>query len=284
MKPHSRRFAQHTTFLYLLYNVIRLRDSSLGHSLLTKRADGDRVHQALSNLTAEKLQTLAAHTASSEYASVPSDPDINLLRRAVDAISTHIPQLYGGLKRMTMHIQALFVRDGLPAFWMTLNPSDLKSPLVLQLAGVPIVANFPRRDTAQTMYPVSATQFFYETCNAVFRGLMQVESDKPGILGKVSNYFGVIETNGRGMQHLHALIWLQGNLDFHNLRERVENDPSFAQRLISFIESIIQESLDHNILRSSSILANISSSSRSLHDVTNDSDDDYCQFVFSVHG
>jgi hypothetical protein len=39
------------------------------------------------------------------------------------------------LKRRT-EIKGLIVRDGMPAFWMTINPSDLRHLLVLQLAGV----------------------------------------------------------------------------------------------------------------------------------------------------
>jgi hypothetical protein len=30
--------------------------------------------------------------------------------------------------------------------------------------------------------------------------------DKAGILGDVPNYFGVTESNSRGMLHLHALV------------------------------------------------------------------------------
>jgi len=30
------------------------------------------------------------------------------------------------------------------------------------------------------------------------------------------------------MLHLHCLIWVAGNLDFFNLREKMFNDPEFA--------------------------------------------------------
>lgn len=32
-----------------------------------------------------------------------------------------------------MHIKALMVSDGMPTLWVTLNPSDLRRPLVLSL-------------------------------------------------------------------------------------------------------------------------------------------------------
>jgi hypothetical protein len=32
---------------------------------------------------------------------------------------------------MRAEIRGLLVREGMPAFWMTINPSDLQNPLVL---------------------------------------------------------------------------------------------------------------------------------------------------------
>lgn len=73
-----------------------------------------------------------------------------------------------------------------------------------------------------------------------------INSFKPadtGILGDVSNYFGVVESNGRGMLHLHTLVWLRGNLGFSQLRDRILMDQDFAGRMIRFLESIIVHSL-----------------------------------------
>jgi hypothetical protein len=64
------------------------------------------------------------------------------------------------------------------------------------------------------------------------------------IFGEVSTYFGVVETNGRGMLHLHCLVWLAGNLDFFNLREKMLSDPEFACQMIDYLDSIISECID----------------------------------------
>lgn len=42
--------------------------------------------------------------------------------------------------------------------------------------------------------------------------LLATGSEETGIFGDASNHFGVVETNGRGMLHLHTLIWVRGNL------------------------------------------------------------------------
>ena len=74
-------------------------------------------------------------------------------------------------------------------------------------------------------------------------GLLGSKSTEGGILGDTSNYFGVVESNGRGMLHLHTLVWLQGNLGFTRLRDRILSDKYSAVRMITFLESVIVHSL-----------------------------------------
>lgn len=45
------------------------------------------------------------------------------------------------------------------------------------------------------------------------------------------------------MLHLHALIWVRGNLDFIYLRDRTLADDLFASRMIQYLESIIVHGL-----------------------------------------
>ncbi|KAH7021701.1 hypothetical protein B0J12DRAFT_545000, partial [Macrophomina phaseolina] len=67
-----------------------------------------------------------------------------------------------------------------------------------------------------------------------------------GILGDLSNHFAVVETNGRGMLHLHALAWARGNLGFTTLRNRLLNDDRFAARMVRYLESIIMQGIDES--------------------------------------
>jgi hypothetical protein len=64
------------------------------------------------------------------------------------------------------------------------------------------------------------------------------------VLGDISNHYDVVESNGRGMLHLHALVWAKGNVEFAKIRDRVLNDSSFAARMISFLESTIVENVE----------------------------------------
>jgi Helitron helicase-like domain at N-terminus len=148
-------------------------------------------------------------------------------------------------------IKGLLGRRGMPAFWLTINPSDLRDPIVLILGGIRYSSeSFPAatstaviRKTFAVSNPVAVAQFFHLICTAIFEDLLRSHSDKMGALGQVSNHFGVVETNGRGMLHLHAFIWAAGNLGFPTLREQVLQDENFRANMINFLESIITQSI-----------------------------------------
>jgi hypothetical protein len=103
----------------------------------------------------------------------------------------------------------LYEKAWLPFGLPSTNPSDLQNPLVLILAGVEYSSTtFPAataaiRQAVATSNPVAVAQFFHHTCKTILDNLLATGSGETGILGDVSNYFGVVETNRRGMLHLH---------------------------------------------------------------------------------
>lgn len=64
LNHHSRRFARHGTFLYLLYDVLRICDACLGNSLYAKRRNWDDVKAVILRLTPERLTALAEEAAN----------------------------------------------------------------------------------------------------------------------------------------------------------------------------------------------------------------------------
>ncbi|KAJ5370019.1 uncharacterized protein N7496_006111 [Penicillium cataractarum] len=246
LRHHSRRFARHRTFMYLLYDIIQLRNSCLGNSLLIKRSQWTSVTRDLNSLNIDRLQRAATALATNR---VTTDPLVRRLLKNITAIGVHVPGSFFHKLQMRAELRGLLVREGMPAFWLTINPSDLHNPLVLILAGVQCssslsssVASAVRSVTA-TSDPVSVARFFHYTCKAVLDGLLGSKTTDIGILGDISNYFGVVESNGRGILHLHTLIWVRGNLGFIRLRDRILADTDFANRMISYLESVVIQSL-----------------------------------------
>lgn len=236
--------------MYLLYDVIQLRKSSLGNHFLVKRQNWRSTADDIASLTLGQLQNAVKAAADGQQV---DDPVIKRLQRNIVTIGMRVPGSFAQKLTMRSEIRGIIVRFGMPAFWITINPSDLQNPLVLILAGVEYFGNAPSsanatiRETVATSNPVAVAKFFHHVCDAVFGGLLASNCEYLGILGNVSNHFGVVETNGRGMLHLHALVWLQGNLGFSSLRERLRADPKFASRMIHYLESIISQSIDNTV-------------------------------------
>ncbi len=75
-------------------------------------------------------------------------------------------------------MQALFICLGMAAFWMTINPANLRNPLVLILAGIDVScddlsAEARRiRQVTANMNPVAVAQFFHAICTGVFDALL----------------------------------------------------------------------------------------------------------------
>jgi hypothetical protein len=233
--------------MYLIYDVIQLRLSSFGHTMLVKRQKWKSVSDDMASLTVEQLQDAAKAVSSGQSI---DNPIVRRLLRDITAIGMQVPESFAQKLKMRSQIRGLIVLLGIPAVWLTGNPSDLRNPLVLILAGVQYAlpaADAAIRNAAATSNPVAVAQFFNHICKAIFDGLLQSNTGRVGILGQVSNHFGVVETNGRGMLHLHALVWLTGNLEFNSLRDRLLQDDVYAQRLIRYLESIIVQSINLDV-------------------------------------
>ena len=195
--------------MYLLYDVLQLKQSSLGNTLLVKHKKWSSTKDDIASLTVIQLQDAAKAVANRQFI---QNPIIRRLLRDLTAIGFSVPLSHSQKLMMRSQIRGLIARYGMPAFWLTINPSDLRNPLVLKLAEIECpedilpAANAAIHHAIVTSNLVAVAQFFDHICKGIFNGLLCSQTGKIGILGKVSNHFGVIETNGRGMLHLHTLV------------------------------------------------------------------------------
>jgi Helitron helicase-like domain at N-terminus/PIF1-like helicase len=230
--------------MYLLYDVIQRRKAALGNSMFVKRGDYEHVQAIITSLTRDQLLAAARSLRSTQ---TTADPAIRVLRQAIQTVAAKVPNSFARKQDMRLYIRAFFVEFGPAAFWLTLNPSDMRDPLVIKLAGMTFSSDVFSKSTAALrgkaaiMNPAAIAVFFDKVCTAILEGLIKPVDGEMGILGEVSTYFGVVETNGRGMLHLHALIWLAGNIEFFDLRQKLLGDPDFAQRMTEYLDAIISE-------------------------------------------
>ena len=113
----------------------------------------------------------------------------------------------------------------MPVLWITINLFDLRSILVLIFAGMQYEDNGVNNSAevfarmTAIMSSVAVACFFEATCCGIFEYLLAAGSKDGGLLGPISTYFGTVETNGRGILHLHYLVWLCDTFHISQLRD-----------------------------------------------------------------
>ncbi len=96
------------------------------------------------------------------------------------------------------------------------------------------------------MNPVTVAKFFYIIYDAIFISLFSAGQTKGGFLSLISNYFGTIETNSRGIFHLYCLVWLKSVSYLAILRTQLQSNNEFCQKLLSILEHIKKCSASQN--------------------------------------
>jgi hypothetical protein len=119
---------------------------------------------------------------------------------------------------------------------------------VVKLAGEDIALDDPgvksRLLKLTLKNPSLVAQYFHTIITAFLDCFFKCLSREAGIFGTISSYFGVVELTTRMMLHLHGFAWLSGNFGAANLSQRLVSDSQFRDCLITYIQTIIQETVD----------------------------------------
>jgi hypothetical protein len=83
--------------------------------------------------------------------------------------------------------------------------------------------------------------FFHREISMFFRHYVKVGEDS--VFGRISQYFGAVETNERGALHLHGLLWLRGNMCLSAFWKDVEDGISDTcqDRVLQYVDSVFTE-------------------------------------------
>lgn len=141
-------------------------------------------------------------------------------------------------------IRALMKKYSTPALFITINPADLYHPLLGVLGGKKVeewrAMDRHERAVFVARHPGPAAQFFDVMMKAFLDIIIRHGKEGGGLFGESETYYGMVEAQGRGTLHCHMLIWIKGNPNPQELRNRMADEPGFRLEMFDWIESVIQ--------------------------------------------
>ena len=133
MRHHNRRATRYHVLPYVLYDMILLRQSSLGNHIQSRN---DYWKHGQVNIMSLSFTTLREATTKMAKGETCKDPVINRLLHNLWLISSYNPESFGR-KLVNCHILiGHVIQFSALAFWFTLNPADLNNPVILRITGV----------------------------------------------------------------------------------------------------------------------------------------------------
>ncbi|OCH87122.1 hypothetical protein OBBRIDRAFT_837649 [Obba rivulosa] len=246
LRYYDGHFRKHETYAFAAFGISQRRQALASARVQMKRKNFEADAQVLSTITLEKLQ----QAAKEEEANIStSDPAIQLLRQHIHAIAGRVQGSDQGRYQLRSQIWATSIAMNPPSLWITINPSDLHDPIAQIFAGEQIdldafskTVGPDKEQRARNIAadPYAAAHFFHYMIRTLLTTIFGVEmtsfrvKSHQGVFGRVSAYFGTVESQARGSLHLHMLVWLRGAPTSQEMHELLQQD-AFRERVKAFI-------------------------------------------------
>jgi hypothetical protein len=242
----DRRFEEHYSFIFVVFNILQRRTACFHAHLMTSRPYFQQSAQLLESLSSADIATALVNISKGTYANI-ADQRINTLMKHIRVVGGHAMGSSHSRSALRTKIHSLCFNVGLPSLFVTINPADIHSPVALYFAGVDLDldkilpealgTSYERAKTIAT-HPVATAKFFNCLIKSILKSLVL-----GGVLGPTKAYFGTVESQGRGSLHLHLLIWLNHDFTPTQLKQQIQNE-DFRQKLLKYLEDIVKEDLD----------------------------------------
>lgn len=276
LQRHGGLFATHPAFPFLIYNMlVRSENRRISYIRMQKRSFA-RVEQILRALTASEIEA-----AEGEYRQTrtTTNEDVSFLLRELSAFGHG--QHMSNEERLghRRKINSLSLLLGMKTIWFTLNPNDLTNEVNMKLTAYRAVSGELARQRVDQFRkhigrvqhvvrdPVSSAKFFDREIRLFFQHCVRVGG--PSIFGKVSGYYGCVETNERGAEHLHGFLWLDANVEMPTVLDDMQDDGAYAEQVCRYLDTLVSECCDE---RGAKRYRRWDSVFRDISDIVNDAD------------
>ena len=221
MLQSHRLYARHEVFMFVIFNILQRRKICLGAKLYTRKSSLLEVRGLLQKLDYKEVHNRLSVDIACGSKHFFTDPLLNQLMQATSIANGMVR----GSREYVMHkrseIKGLYISNGAPTFFITVNPDDSRHPLMISMwcealglrIDVPMRHNYikyhQKRMKILSEDPVLQAQFFDTVLRAVIDVVLGFDkTPKVGIFGEVSAHYAVIESQGKGMLHAHGLVWI----------------------------------------------------------------------------
>lgn len=243
---HDRRFRRHETFPFVSFGIVQRRQALASARIQMNQQQFEKEARILATITAKKLQK----ACEEEEKGLPiSDPVVRRLQRNVYATSSRVKGSNQQRLQCRSMIWLTCIMKNPASLWITINPTDVHDPIAQVFAGEKIDLekinsavgpNVSQRAINIAADPYAAAKFFHFMIQTILETLFGIKitdfqvHNKTGILGSVSSYFGLVETQGRGTLHFHLFLWLEHAPAADQIMELLKAE-GFRLRVAEFI-------------------------------------------------
>lgn len=243
----DRRFERDRCFAFIAFNHEQIRASASGGYLMTTRNNFASVADKILALDRTALDNILERGKDGDYVRPENDAEKACfdLISVVDHVAGHVSGLNTSRKYQRNEIKSLIMAKGMPIFFVTFAPADLKNPLCLYYCGenidlfdsLPRLRNADDRRRAIADHPAGAARSFDFLVKTFIRVILRYDQPADGLFGPTEAYYGTVEAQGRLTLHLHMLVWIQGCPSPQEVRDRLLADPEFEGQLLSWLEA-----------------------------------------------
>lgn len=244
-------FQKDPDFAFVYFNILQKKAVCDSVHFRVKETEQRRIVDQLLSIDKVVLNRMIAKFEADKH-HVPDtveEAEILSIVNDVGAVLRDIPGTSGYKLNMRNEIRSLVNYHGTPAFFVTLNPSDVTHPLVRLFAGDRISLEDAavgeeitewRQRLMVAKNPGACAMFFHTMISNFISVILRYGRSDPGLFGTCAAYYGTVEAQARGTLHCHMLIWIKGHPSPQQMRDLMISDDEYQQRMFDWLESLIK--------------------------------------------
>jgi hypothetical protein len=242
---HDKRFQTDINFPFVAFSHEQIKTSTTQSFLLVDQRRFTDISRRLMSVDLATLNALIERLETGEHIAPETEPErlCFQLIRDVDAIAGKMHGSTTSKKFMRNEIWSLISSLGAPSWYITLSPADIQHPLCVYYAGTqtefrPTIAPYDDRMRSVCANPVAGARFFHFMVETFVTDVLGVNASHRGLYGDTGGYYGTVEQQGRLTLHLHMLLWIKGNINPQEMREKIlKSNSVWQKKLIDWLES-----------------------------------------------